>query len=88
MSGSGPSVFGLFDDEETAHAARASLAGDARAARGCFYVTDLQPKDQAALRRRAVERGAAEQAERTAASPQAAARASSHRRSCAWNHHQ
>ena len=52
MSGSGPSVYGLFGDEEAARAARGSLLSDPRAARGCFYVTDLQPKEQAAPRRR------------------------------------
>ena len=43
MSGSGPSVVGLFDEEETARAARAELLSSARAARA-VYVTDLQAK--------------------------------------------
>jgi 4-diphosphocytidyl-2-C-methyl-D-erythritol kinase len=42
MSGSGAAVFGLFDDEATALAARERLA-PARA----VYVTDLQPRAQA-----------------------------------------
>jgi 4-diphosphocytidyl-2-C-methyl-D-erythritol kinase len=51
MSGSGPSVFGLFADEERARAARDELLSSSRAARA-FYVTDLQPKEEAPRGRR------------------------------------